>query len=88
MSDVNTVNSLIEKAKTHMIAITYERKDGTKGEGVFLAKVTKHSKGGESTTAHIPYYKTLFNVQKKRYSKIDMRKIKRMKFDGQEFNFC
>jgi len=88
MSDVNTVARLIDAAGTRVISISYIRKDGTEGSGVFLAKSVKHLRGGEDSTAHIPFYKSLYNVTKKRYAKLDMRKITRMVFDGQSYDFA
>lgn len=88
MSDVNTVAQLIDSAGTHVFSLKYVKKSGEESEGVFHAKVTYNLRGGEDSTKHINYYKNLYNVQKKRWSKIDMRNIKEAKINGQVYKFA
>ena len=88
MSDANVVHKLIQDAEGKLFSLTYVRKDGTEGSGVFHAKTVNFTRGGEDSTKHIPYYINLYSVQKKRWSKVDMRRVKEAKINGEVYKFA
>lgn len=88
MSDTNTIHKLIQSADGQLFSLRYTKKDGAESSGVFHAKTVNFTKGGEDSTKHIDFYINLYNVQKKRWSKIDMRKIKEAKINGQVYKFA
>lgn len=87
MSDANVVARLIDEAGTHVFSLHYLRKDGTEGEGVFHAKVSYNLRGGEDSTAAYEQYKSLYNVQKKRWSKVNLQNITKARINGKTYVF-
>ena len=87
MSDANVVARLIDEAGTSFIYLNYVKKDNTESSGLFHPKVLKHLRGGEDSTSHIPYYRNLYNIHKKRYAKIDMRNIIKARINGKTYKF-
>lgn len=87
MSDANVVARLIDEAGTQVFSLRYIRKDGTEGEAVFHAKVSYNLKGGEDSTKHIPVYRSLYNVQKKRWSKVNLQNITKARINGKTYKF-
>lgn len=88
MSDVNTVARLIDSAGTHVFSLKYVKKSGEESEGVFHAQVKYNLRGGEDSTKHIEAYRSLYNVQKKRWSKINLEKVTEAKINGQVYKFA
>jgi len=87
MSDANVVARLIDEAGTRMIYLEYIKKSGEKSSGVFHPKVSKHLRGGEDSTKHIPYYRNLFNQSKGRYAKINLMNVTKARINGKTYNF-
>lgn len=88
MSDIQKIAKLIDSADGQLFSLKYVRKDNTEGSGVFHAKTVNFTRGGEDSTKHIPHYINLYSVQKKRWSKIDMRRVKEAKINGKVYRFA
>lgn len=87
MSDANVVAKLIDESGSKFLYLEYTRKDGTASKGLFHPKALKHTRGGKDSTAHIPYFRNLYNMQKGRWSKIDMTKITKARINGKTYKF-
>ena len=74
-------NDIKEAIKTGLIfSVTFTKKDGTQRDMVARSGVKKHLKGdGPSTTAHIPKYFTVFDMQKAAYRTINIETICKFK---------
>lgn len=87
MSDANSVVRLIDSAGNQLFSLRYVKKDGSESSGVFHAKTVNFTHGGKNSTEHMPFYLNLYNVQKKRWAKIDSRKITEAKIAGKVYKF-
>ena len=87
MSDANVVARLIDEANSRFVYLEYVRKDGTASKGLFHPKALKHTKGGQDSTAHIPYFRNLYNMQKGRWSKINMMNVTKARINGKTYKF-
>lgn len=87
MSDANVVARLIDEAGSRFLYLEYQKKSGEMSKGLFHPKALKHTNGGQDSTSHIPTYKSLWNMQKKRWSKVDMTRITKARINGKTYNF-
>jgi len=87
MSDINTLVRMIDNAGNHLFYLKYKKKSGEISDGVFHANVKYNLRGGEDSTRKYDYYRSLYNVQKKRWSKINLGEILEAKIDGKTYKF-
>lgn len=87
MSDANVVARLIDEANSRFVYLEYIRKDGTASKGLFHPKALKYTNGGQDSTAAYAHYKSLYNMQKQRWSKVDLRHITKARINGKTYNF-
>lgn len=87
MSDIQEIAKLIDSAGSRVFYLRYTKKSGEESEGVFHAHVKYNLRGGEDSTKHIGFYKNPYNVQKKRWSKINLGNITEAKIDGKVYRF-
>ena len=87
MSDIDRVRSIINASGSKMLHMTYYKKDGSVSSGTFHPKAVNFTKGGVDTTGHIPKYISLWNVNKRRWSKISMEDVIDMSANGKKYKF-
>jgi len=66
---------------------TFTKKDGTIRDMNCRLGVTKHLKGGESTTAHKENLMTVFDMQTKEYRCINLDTVQRLRIAGSDISW-
>lgn len=72
----------IRKTNGKIFTTTFVKKNGDLRVMNCRLGVTKHLRGGDSTTAHIDNLVTVFDVQKGEYRSINTNTLKQIKFAG------
>ena len=78
----DSIRQLIESSKGKIFSVCFTKKDGTDRVMVGKLGVKKHLKGGDSTTAHLRYLITCFDMQKGAYRSINLETVKWVKLGG------
>lgn len=86
MPDVRKVLSEVSK-NGKIFGVTFIKKDGTKRNMSCRLGVTKHLRGGSSTTTHIKEYMTVYSQNDKGYRKVNISTITKIKGNKQVFRF-
>jgi len=76
------LTEMVQLQNGAMVSFHIVKKNGEERVLVGKLGVTKHLKGGESTTAHLPYLLTVFDMNKKAYRNVDLNRVKALKIDG------
>lgn len=66
------LRSIIESSKGRFMTVSFTKKDGTPRKMNCRMGVTKHLKGGASTTAHKDNLVTVFDIEKNAYRSINL----------------
>ena len=86
--NIQQLRDKIENSNGKIFSVEFVKKDGSVREMTARLGVTKHLVGGgPSTTAHIPKYMTVFDMQAEGYRNINFDTIKRVKFEGTTYTF-
>jgi len=84
----NLMNEIKETIGTKIFSVAFVKKDGTLREMTCRLGVTKHLKGGElKYNASEVGNLIVFDMQKKAYRTINFNTIKRIKVNGNDYNF-
>lgn len=67
-----------------VFTVCFVKKNGEERAMNCRLGVVKHLKGGDSTTAHLNYLITVFDMKKKAYRNINLTTVKWVKTGGQE----
>ena len=70
-----------------IFTITFIKKDGSERVMNCRYKVTKHLRGGVSTTKHISYLTTVYDLQANGYRNINLETVISLKVDGKIIEF-
>lgn len=79
------LRELIESSGNKIFSVDFIKKDGSPRTMVGMLGVKKHLAGGESTTKHLRYLITCFDMQKKAYRCINLETVKRVRAGGVEY---
>ena len=80
------LKSMMETNGTKIMTVSFTKKNGEKRVMNCMSKVTKHLRGGESTTAHKDNLTTVWDVQKKAYRCINLDTVDQLKIGGSTYN--
>jgi hypothetical protein len=87
MNKVEKAKKVIESTKGRTFTAVFTKANGERRTINCRLGVSKHSKGGISSTAHIPTLVTVFDMQKKQYRNINLNTIEEIRFGGQVYPF-
>lgn len=79
------VQQIIQKTNGKVFTVDFTKKDGTMRTMNARLGVTKHLRGGESTTKDYSNLVTVFDMQKKAYRNINTDTVKRITFGGETY---
>ena len=79
------LRALLSSAGGTIFAVTFVKKDGTQRVMNARLGVTKHLRGGVSTTAHKKNLMTVFDCQKGQYRCINLDTVTAVKVGGVEY---
>lgn len=77
----------VEATNGRVFTAVFVKKSGDIREMNCRLKVTKHLRGGDSTTSHIERLVTVFDMQKKEYRNINLETLKEIRFKGESKKF-
>ena len=87
MTNVERAKKVIDSTKGRIFTATFIKKDGQKRTLNCRTGVRKFTKGGVSSSGHIPELVTVFDIQKQDYRNINLESIIEIRFGGETFNF-
>ena len=82
---LETLKSVSKSGKIYSVVFT--KKDGSERIMSCRQGVTKHLRGGTSTTAHIPHLLTTYSCNDKGYRNINICTISQIKGNGRVYSF-
>lgn len=68
-------------------SVDFIKKDGTHRTLNGRLEVVSHLRNGEDSTAHMPQYVNIYDVQKQAYRKVNLNTIQRIRAGGKEYTF-
>lgn len=78
--DINVLRGLINATDGKFFSVSFIKKDGSLRDMVGRIDVKKYLVGGANTTAHIPEYYTVFDINpEKGYRNVNLGSIKHFK---------
>lgn len=80
--DQMKIREMIESSKGKIFSVHFIKKNGEPRTMVGRLGVKSHLKGGDSTTAHLEYLITCFDMQKKAYRCINLETVQWIKSGG------
>lgn len=80
-----TLKAMMDANKTKIMTVTFTKKDGTERTMNCMKGVTKHLRGGTSTTAHKDNLVTVWDMQKKAYRCINLDTVRQLKAGGRVY---
>lgn len=78
---------IIKSTKGKVFTANFVKKNGDLRSMNCRLGVTKHLKGGDNTTAHIPEYVTVFDMQKKAYRNLNLDTLMSVRTGNAEIRF-
>lgn len=85
ITDQAKIRDLILSSNGKIFSVTFTKKDGSERHMVARLGVKSPLKGGDSTTAHLDYLITAFDMQKKAYRCINLSTVSSLKLMGEEY---
>ena len=82
---ITTLRKMIEGTNGKFFNVTFKKADGSSRAMNCRTNVTKHLKGGTSTTAHKDNLVTVFDAQKKQYRCINLETVTEITIEGTKF---
>lgn len=73
------IKEVIESSNGKVFTVNFIKKNGEERTMTARLGVKKHLRGGESTTAHLDYLITAFDMQKKAYRNINVNTVRWIK---------
>ena len=80
-----TLKAMMDANKTKIMTVTFTKKDGTERVMNCMKGVTKHLRGGDSTTAHKDNLVTVWDMQKGAYRCINLNTVRQLKAGGRTY---
>lgn len=68
-------------------SVDFIKRDGTHRTLNGRLEVTSHLHGGEDSTAHLPQYVNIYDMQKQAYRKINLNTIQQIRAGGKTYRF-
>jgi hypothetical protein len=92
VSSPSFIKGLVEDVKRlnangQFFTVTFMKKNGDMRKMNCRLGVTKHLKGGKSTTDHVPRLMTVYDVKANGYRCINMETVREIKFNGNHIIF-
>jgi hypothetical protein len=83
---MNNFKQIIDAIGSEFFTVTFTKKDGSIRTMNCRKNVTKHLKGGVSTTAKYDHLLTVYDVKTEGYRNINLNNIIEVKANGKSYN--
>ena len=92
LTNASFIKSVVQDVKRlnsngQFFTVTFVKKNGDLRKMNCRLGVTKHLKGGKSTTDHVPRLMTVYDVKSNGYRCINMETVQEIKFNGNHIIF-
>ena len=87
MTPIEKAKKVIDSTKGRIFTAVFIKKNGEKRTINCRTGVRKFTKGGVSTSGHIPELVVVFDIQKQQYRNINLESIIEIRFGGKVTNF-
>ena len=92
LTNASFIKSVVQDVKRlnsngQFFTVTFMKKNGDLRKMNCRLGVTKHLKGGKSTTDHVPRLMTVYDVKANGYRCINMETVQEIKFNGNHIIF-
>ena len=87
MNKVEKAKKIILSTKGRTFTAVFTKNNGERRTINCRLNVAKGTKGGVSSTAHIPTLVTVYDMQKKAHRNINLNTIEEIRFGGQNYTF-
>ena len=87
MTNITTkenIKDTILNSEGKIFTVNFIKKDGTERTMTARLGVKKHLRGGSSSTEHLDYLVTAFDMEKKQYRNININTVKWIRCNGEE----